>query len=253
MLSDLFIQEVRLKAERERDENHYPYCLPAIKNLGRLQIKAPVTFFVGENGMGKSTLLEAIAVNFGFNAEGGTRNFNFATRASHSDLHRALTVSKGLRPKNGYFLRAESFYNFATEVERLDEAPSYSPPLPRLIDSYGGMSLHEQSHGESFMAVMKSRFSGGGLYLLDEPESALSPTSQMTLLALMKARTDENAQFIIATHAPILMAFPGATIYHFSESGIAETAYKNTPHYQLTRRFLEAPEKMLDILLADED
>ena len=252
MLNDLFIQDVRLKAEGEIDSGQYPYNLPAIKNLGRLQIKSPVTFFVGENGMGKSTLLEAIAVNFGFNAEGGTRNFNFATRASHSDLHRALTVSKGLRPRNGYFLRAESFYNFATEVEHLDAEPT-SLPLPRLIDSYGGLSLHEQSHGESFMAVMKSRFSGGGLYLLDEPESALSPTSQMTLLALMKARTDENAQFIIATHAPILMALPGATIYHFSENGITETAYRDAPQYQPTRRFLEAPEKMLDILFADED
>lgn len=209
-------------------------------------LDTPVTFLVGENGSGKSTLLEAIAVSCGFNAEGGTRNFTFSTRATHSELGEYITVAKRRYPRDGFFLRAESFYNVATNIDEMDEEPSFSP---RLIDSYGGVSLHSQSHGESFLALVQNRFGGEGLYLLDEPEAALSPTRQLTLLGEMHQLVGRNSQFIIATHSPILMAYPGARIYELSENGIASVEYRETEHYQLTLRFLENPERMLRYLL----
>lgn len=209
-------------------------------------LDTPVTFLVGENGSGKSTLLEAIAVSCGFNAEGGTRNFTFSTRATHSELGEYITVAKRRYPRDGFFLRAESFYNVATNIDEMDEEPSFSP---RLIDSYGGVSLHSQSHGESFLALVQNRFGGEGLYLLDEPEAALSPTRQLTLLGEMHQLVERNSQFIIATHSPILMAYPGARIYELSENGIASVEYRETEHYQLTLRFLENPERMLRYLL----
>src|SRR5687768_4530105 len=178
-----------------------------------------MTYLNGENGSGKSTLLEAIAVSLGFNAEGGTRNFRFGTRASHSVLHQYLRIAKGvMKPRDGFFLRAESFFNLATDIERLDAEPSFGPPL---IDSYGGRSLHEQSHGESFLALMKNRFGPNGLYILDEPEAALSPSRQLSLLIRMRELLEEGSQFIIATHAPIVLAYPGATIYQLDERGIS--------------------------------
>lgn len=209
-------------------------------------LDTPVTFLVGENGSGKSTLLEAIAVSCGFNAEGGTRNFTFSTRATHSELGEYITVAKRRYSRDGFFLRAESFYNVATNIDEMDEEPSFSP---RLIDSYGGVSLHSQSHGESFLALVQNRFGGEGLYLLDEPEAALSPTRQLTLLGEMHQLVERDSQFIIATHSPILMAYPGARIYELSENGIASVEYRETEHYQLTRRFLENPERMLRYLL----
>lgn len=226
----------------------YLNSLPAVKWLKehRLMLDTPVAFLVGENGSGKSTLLEAIAVSCGFNAEGGTRNFTFSTRATHSELGEYITVAKRRYPRDGFFLRAESFYNVATNIDEMDEEPSFSP---RLIDSYGGVSLHSQSHGESFLALVQNRFGGEGLYLLDEPEAALSPTRQLTLLGEMHLLVERNSQFIIATHSPILMAYPGARIYELSENGIASVEYRETEHYQLTLRFLENPERMLRYLL----
>ena len=228
----------------------YLSALPAVRALGDrehpLLFPAGVTFLVGENGTGKSTLLEAVAVACGFNAEGGTRNFDFSTRATHSPLHEYLTVGRTAYPRDGFFLRAESFYNVATNIDEMDEEPSFSP---RLIDSYGGVSLHSQSHGESFLSLVQNRFGGEGLYLLDEPEAALSPTRQLTLLGEMHQLVGRNSQFIIATHSPILMAYPGARIYELSENGIAPVTYRETEHYQLTRRFLEDPERMLRYLL----
>lgn len=239
-----FISEVRLK---EIPEDSYLQNLPAIrhwKQLGSIFFEQPVTFFVGENGCGKSTILEALAVAAGFNPEGGSKNFSFATTDTFSSLHHYLTLIRRGQPENGFFLRAESFYNLATEIDFLNTAA----PHP-LLPSYGGTSLHRQSHGESFLSLMQNRFSGKGIYFLDEPEAALSPFHQMTLLSLIHSLVLQNAQFIIATHSPILMTYPGAQIYHLSQTGIHPISYQETEHYQLTRAFLENPEKMLHYLL----
>src|SRR5262245_24776402 len=172
-----YLIHLELLRERVSSFERYPYCLPALRNLERLPFHPKVTFLVGENGTGKSTLLEALALSVGLNPEGGSRNFNFATRASHSDLDGCLRVARTVnRARDSYFLRAESFYNVATEIERLDKEPAFAPPL---IKSYGDRSLHEQSHGESFFALFQHRFGGDGLYLMDEPEAALSPKRQL--------------------------------------------------------------------------
>lgn len=235
-------------------EDSYLSRLPAVQALGsreeRLPMDADVTFLVGENGSGKSTILEAVAVCCGFNAEGGTRNFNFSTRATHSQLCDYLTVARRRRPKDGFFLRAESFYNAASYIDEMDEEPSLGPPL---IDSYGGVSLHAQSHGESFLALVQNRFGGHGLYLLDEPEAALSPARQLTLLGEIRQLVGLDSQFLIATHSPILMAYPGARIYVLDGTGIRPVRYEETEHYQLTRRFLEDPERMLRYLFSEDE
>ena len=230
----------------------YLHDIPAVKHLkemGHLSLHVPVTFLVGENGTGKSTLLEAIAVAAGFNPEGGTKNFSFSTRSTHSPLHDCIRLSRYGFPKDGFFLRAESFYNVATNIDEMDEAGGLGAPV---IQSFGGISLHAQSHGESFLSVVLHRFGGNGLYILDEPEAALSPMRLMTLLSAMDRLVKRNSQFIISTHSPILMAYPGAEILELSEAGIRRVDYKETEHYQVTRRFLENPEKMLHYLL-DED
>lgn len=251
MLSTQYLRQIRLKREQVPSFDRYPFNLPAVRHLEELDFHPRVTFFIGENGSGKSTLLEAIAVAFGFNPEGGSRNFNFGTRASHSDLHRYLRLSKGIvRPRDGFFLRAESFFNVATEIERLDREGSFGRPL---IDSYGGVSLHEQSHGEAFLALLMNRFGVEGLYLLDEPEAALSPQRQLSVLTRLHELTDDGAQFVIATHSPILMAYPEATIYNFSPDGVEQVAYTDTEHYRVTRDFLLRPQRMLDILLDRSD
>lgn len=245
MLSELYVSGIRLKPPDEAEQDDYVFSLPVVRHLKELRLESPITFFVGENGTGKSTLLEAVAVNYGFNPEGGTRNFNFASRESHSALHRHLTLVKGVRqPRDGFFLRAESFYNVATEVDRLD-AEDRSRPL---LSSYGGKSLHSQSHGESFMSLMLNRFGGNGLYILDEPEAALSPSRQFTLIARITELVKQKSQFIIATHSPILMAYPNAAIYVLAEDGMRLTPYEETEHYQLTKRFLDNPRRMLEIL-----
>ena len=234
---------------RPIEEDRYLLEIPAIRSLAQgvpLAFTRPVTFFVGENGTGKSTLLEAIAAAYGFNPEGGTRNFRFSTSASHSALWRSLTLTRRGFPDDGFFLRAESFYNVATNIDQMDQGPSFGG---RVIDSYGGVSLHRQSHGESFLALVQNRFGGHGVYLLDEPEAALSPTRLLSLLVLIDDLVRDASQFIIATHSPILMAFPGAEILQFSEEGIHPVPYRETEHYQVTRRFLEDPERMLRYLL----
>jgi predicted ATPase len=243
MLSTQYLRQARLKRDDVPSFDRYPFALPAVRHLEALDFHPRVTFFIGENGSGKSTLLEAIAVAFGFNPEGGSRNFNFGTRESHSELHRYLRLVKGIvRPRDGFFLRAESFFNVATEIERLD-----------VTDSYGGVSLHEQSHGEAFMALLMNRFGVEGLYLLDEPEAALSPQRQLSVLTRLHELTDDGSQFVIATHSPILMAYPEATIYNFSPAGIEQVAYTDTEHYRVTRDFLLRPQRMLDILLDRSD
>ncbi len=206
-----------------------------------------VTFFVGENGSGKSTLLEAIAVANGFNPEGGSKNFGFSTRESHSILEQYIRCSRGIKkPKGGYFLRAESFFNVATEIEVLDREPSYGPPI---IDSYGGKSLHEQSHGESFFALLMNRFSKESLYILDEPEAALSPSRQMSFISRMHELINQRCQFIIATHSPIIMAYPDALILVLGEDGMTKTDYEDTEHYQVTKSFIQNREGMLRKLM----
>lgn len=235
------------------DKGSYLNNLPVIKHLKQaesIKFSADVTFFVGENGTGKSTLLEAIAVAYGFNAEGGSKNFTFSTHATHSELHEHILVAKRGYPKDGFFLRAESLYNVATNIDDMDKEASFDPFV---IDSYGGVSLHNQSHGESFLSIVQNRFFGNGLYILDEPEAALSPMKLLTLMAEINELVKNGSQFIIATHSPILMAFPGAEILEFSADGIKNVSYKDTQHYRITKSFLENPEKMLKFLLNDID
>lgn len=246
--ADHYIREIKLRRERIPSFDQYPFSLPVVRNLHTLALHPAVTFFVGENGSGKSTLLEAIAVCWGFNPEGGTKNFKFQTRSSHSELHEQLAFFKGIaRPKDGFFLRAESFFNLATEIERLDAEPALAPPI---INSYGGRSLHEQSHGESFLALMMNRFGGGGLYILDEPEAALSPTRQLALLARLHQLVGLRSQFIIATHSPMLMAYPNAFVYQITNHGIERVEFRDTEHFAVMKRFMNDPERQLKLLLS---
>lgn len=239
----LYIKSVMdIECDRLPSES-YLRKIPWVKNFQRIDFGKPVTFFVGENGTGKSTLLEAIAVALGFNPEGGSRNFCFSTRDTHSELSDVMRVSRGgKRVKDGFFLRAESFYNVATEIENLaDEDDGF-------YDGYGGKSMHSQSHGESFRSLMMNRFRGNGIYLLDEPEAALSPTTQMSMLCILKELEKVDSQFIIVTHSPILLAYPNADIYEFGEDGIEKKGYKETEPYLVTKSFLDNPEQMLNLL-----
>ena len=246
--SNLYLNKISLSKEIPR--GNYLRDLPVISNLremGELRLTKPVTFLVGENGVGKSTLIEGIAVAMGFNPEGGTVNFNFATKESHSNLHEYLTVSRGYKKhKDGFFLRAESFYNVASNIDDMDSEPGGGPPI---ISNYGGVSLHKQSHGESFMALVENRFWGNGLYILDEPEAALSPMRLMRLMCYMKELVNRNSQFIISTHSPILMTFPGAEVLEITEDGINSVDYRETEHFMITKRFMDAPEKIVEELL----
>lgn len=246
-----YLRKVSLKRDEIASYEAYPFSIPAIRELYGLEFHSDVTFIVGENGCGKSTLLEAIAVAWGFNPEGGTVNFRFSTHSSHSDLHHYIRMVKSIhRPKDGFFLRAESFFNVASDIERMDAEPSFGPPV---INSYGGRSLHEQSHGESFLALVLKRFGGNGLYILDEPEAALSPTRQLAILRRIHQLVAAESQFIIATHSPILMAYPGAKIYLLDESGFTEVRYKDTEHFVVTRDFLSNPDRTLATLLSDDE
>lgn len=235
----MYLRGIRLGKPPE--EEAYIWNIPAVsylKQVDGLTFHSPVTFFVGENGTGKSTLLEAIAVSMGFNAEGGSRDFSFSTKETHSELYEWITTIKTVSPKDGFFLRAESFYNTASYLDENSE-----------LKRYGNVSFHEQSHGEAFLSLITNRFEGNGLYLLDEPESALSPLRLMSLLAEMDRLVKADSQFIIATHSPILLAFPQAEIYECSDSGIRKVTYRETESYQLTKQFLDNPEGMLHYLL----
>jgi predicted ATPase len=245
-----FLNGFRLNRDIVPSFAEYPFSIPAVKFLDRLELHPAVTFFIGDNGSGKSTLVEALAVRSGFNAEGGSRNFDFVTRASHSPLYEYLELDRCFRrkPTDGYFLRAESFFNVASEIEKLDEIAG-AEGLKKLAPSYGDCALHEQSHGESFFALLTNRLTGNGLYIFDEPEAALSPQRQMSMLVLMKGLIDNGSQFIIATHSPILMAYPGALIYQISTDGITPVAYTETEHFRVTRDFLNRHEQMLEVLL----
>ena len=240
-----YLQHLELIPKRIKDASVYPFSLPAVRRLQKLVFHPKVTFLVGENGSGKSTILEAVAIQMGMNPEGGGRNFNFATRSSHSTLCDAIRLSKASNQEgDSYFLRAESYFNLATEIETLD---------PSIIGFYGGVSLHEQSHGESFFALFKNRFREHGLYLLDEPEAALSPTRQLEFLALMHQYVLMGCQFVIATHSPIIMAYPDAVIHHFGKDGIKEVKYTDTEHYLVTRRFLTHTRSTLEVLMGEPE
>jgi predicted ATPase len=238
-----YLLHLELLRDRIPDASRFPYTLPAVRGLTRLSFHPKVTFLVGENGSGKSTLLEAVAVACDLNPEGGSRNFNFATRASHSSLDECVRLAKaaGGLPASSYFLRAETFYNVASEVERLGVG-----------EYYGGKSLHEQSHGESFFALFQNRFGDNGLYLMDEPEAALSPKRQLQFLALLHDYVQRGSQFVIATHSPIIMAYPDAMIHLLDGDGIREVAYADTYHYQITRGFLSNPKRALSALFDEE-
>lgn len=239
----LFIRSVGLRRDRVPTFAEYPFNVPVIRNLDELVFDAQVTFLIGENGSGKSTLLEALAIASGFNPEGGSKNFNFETRAETSPLFQLLHVTRGVkRPADGYFLRAESFFNVATEIDQRELAPYY-----------GGKSLHAMSHGEAFFTLFNERLIGGGLYIFDEPEAALSPTRQMAMLTRMHELVLDASQLIIATHSPILMAYPGAQILEIADGELRAVKYEETEHFQVTRRFFAQREKMLRILLGGEE
>jgi len=234
------VNRIFLNKKKVRDLEKYPFTIPVVRNFNEIKFQKPVTFIIGENGTGKSTLLEAFAVCYGLNPEGGSRNFNFSTMASHSVLCDFLTVSKTYNyAKDGYFLRAESFYNVATEIERLDEGTG------EIKKYYGDISLHEQSHGESFFALLMERLFGNGIYFFDEPEAALSPKRLLELLVRIDELVKQNSQFIIATHSPILMAFPDADIFEIKNDKLEKTIYEETEHYKITKYFLNCHQKML--------
>jgi predicted ATPase len=230
----------------------YPFTLPAIAHLVRakgIRFNAGVTFIVGENGSGKSTLIEAIAVAAGFNPEGGSQNFRFATRATESVLGDHLILTWGVaKPRTGFFLRAESYYNVASEIERLDREGG-----PPLLPAYGGVSPHERSHGESFLDLVTHRFGPQGLYVLDEPEAALSVRGCLAIMSRLAELAQQSSQIIVATHSPIILALPGATILAITDDGdLVETTYDDALPVRLTRDFLTEPQRYLRHLLAEE-
>ena len=242
-----YVLAVKLRRDKIASFEQYPFSLPVVRHLETLELHPAVTFLVGENGSGKSTLMEALAVAWGFNPEGGTKNFRFGTRASHSVLHEYLRLVKSIRrPRDGFFLRAESLFNLATEIEHLDAEPAFGPPI---INSYGYRSLHEQSHGESFFAVMMHRFGGHGFYVLDEPEAALSPTRQLAMISRIHQLVRTRSQFVIATHSPILMAYPNSWIYQIGATGLERVSLQDTEHYIVAKHFLNDPQKQLSRLL----
>ncbi len=239
-MNDLFIQKIMIDwAQVSRGS--YLHDIEALQGIGALELTCPVTFFVGENGTGKSTLLEAIAVACGFNPEGGTKNYSFSTYDSHSELCGAVKIGKGYRKMRwGYFLRAESFYNVATKEEEYARDP-FGCAVPE--------ELHRKSHGESFLAVVQRHFRPDGLYILDEPEAALSPQRQLTLLMEIYRLAQRGAQFIIASHSPILLGIPGGEIWSFDEGRIHPVSYTETESYQVTELFINNREYLLERLL----
>jgi len=240
MLKEQYLLKVQLKKEKIVSFDDFPFRLPVVRFLNSLDFHPKVTFIVGENGSGKSTLLESLAIAYGFNPEGGSKNFTFSSKNSHSNLHEYIRITKGhQRPKDGYFLRAESFYNLATEIDNLD-----------LSGSYGGNSLHEQSHGESFFSLINNRFHGNGLYILDEPEAALSPMRQIALLKKIHDLLEADSQFIIATHSPIILAYPRSFIYELSEDGIHKVPYQQTENFMISKQFLNNPSQFLNHLIS---
>lgn len=248
----LFVRGLAIRWE-DVPPDSYLRGIPALQLCAPLALHRPVTFLVGENGTGKSTLLEALAVCCGLNPEGGSQNYRFSSYDSHSELGRALRLVRGpYRPQGSYFLRAESFYNVASQTEVYRQSGLGDEPVQAYYRRFGGRSFHEQSHGESFLALVQGEFIGGGLYLLDEPEAALSPQRQLTLLIELDRLAREGAQFIIASHSPVLLALPGAEILSFDEGPIHPCAYTQTESYRITSLFINRREWFLKQLLEED-
>ncbi|MDD3279773.1 MAG: AAA family ATPase [Lachnospiraceae bacterium] len=232
-MNELFVQKILIDWNKI---SSYSYLrdIPAINQVAKIDLDSAVTFFVGENGTGKSTLLEAIAVSCGFNPEGGSRNYSFSTYDSHSELCDAMTIAKGWKKISwGYFLRAESFYNVATK--EMDYADAAHP----------SEKYHEKSHGESFLALAQNNFKPNGLYILDEPEAALSPQRQLTLLIEINRLAQQGAQFIIVTHSPILLGLPESRIWSLDDKQIHVCKYEDTESYQVMELFINNREALL--------
>lgn len=242
----LFLKEVRLVHDHVPSDSAYPFSIPAIRTFQELKLEKAVTFFVGENGSGKSTLLEAIADKCDFHTAGGGRNNFYEVDKADSALGEYIRLSWLPKVSNGFFLRAESFYQFASHIDAVDENG---------FRDYGGRSLHAQSHGESFLSLFTHRFKGGdAIYLLDEPEAALSPARQLALLRILHDLTrNECCQFIIATHSPILLGFPDSDILSFDDGCISRIAYEDTDHYQITKYFLDHRERFLAEIFKEEE
>ncbi len=238
-----FIRQIKLG---EVDTSLYPYSIPAVKQIESIQFTSPVTFFVGENGSGKSTLSEAIAVAAGFNAEGGTKNYSFSSQDTTSSLSENIILVRGhKRERSGYFLRAESFYTTANYADS-GTSDMAGNPYPILFD---GKRIHEQSHGEAFLSIVKTF--RAGLYIFDEPESALSPKRIIALMAEIHQLVKQGSQFIIATHSPMLLAYPNAKIYQLSKDGIDEVAFDDIDHVKIIKEFLDNPKEYIDRFIED--
>jgi len=239
-----FVSAVRLDRDRVPGFDRYPFSMPVVRSLDRLEFHPALTFLVGENGSGKSTLLEALAIRLRFNPEGGSRDHRVNTQATHSELHRFLTLERRRHFREGWFLRAESFYNVASEIQLGEREWGDGA-----FDRDGGRSLHERSHGEAFLALLEHRIRGGGCYLFDEPEAALSPQRQLTILAHLHRLVLRGSQFLIATHSPILLAYPHAVIYELGDWGIRKVRYEDAPPVRVTRDFLDRRLQMMEILM----
>lgn len=242
-----FVNRVIYRRDDVETPDTYPFCLPVLEGMKEIKLHPKLTYFVGENGSGKSTLLEAIAVAAGFNAEGGTKNFRFATESTESCLHNYLTlVRSARRERDGYFLRAESIYTFASEIDRLDREPGGGLPIKAY---YGGISLHQRSHGEGQLAILTHRLGYDSLLIFDEPEAALSPTRQLSLLHLIhELVSKKRCQILMATHSPILMSYPDSLMLAVDQK-LQPIDWQETEHYRLTRDFLNNPKTFLHHLL----
>ena len=247
-MRDALVRAVVVKRDDIEDRDAYPFSIPALRDLTELALDAAVTFFVGENGSGKSTLVEAIAVGAKLNPEGGSRFLRLSTHDSISPLHRHLRLVKGTRRiRDGYFLRAESFFNVATRLEQMLREERGAGAL----EPYGGKSLHAQSHGESFLSLITNRFGADSFFVLDEPEAALSMRGQLALMRRMHDLVAQGSQFVISTHSPVLLGYPAAMIYALSDSGLDRIAYEQTENYTLTRSFLDDRDQFLRHLFED--